>query len=226
MTTTFTSLLDQIEYAIDDPTNQQWIRATLIMWAKEAMRVFPILRPNQDSYLFVGSTHTVELPADFREIVSVEYPKNQDPPVYLKRMNWLDQDFYSTEQNYDVDHDYADGTGWVLYLSRLMVADDTLNINYLATHETDLDDDSADLITVPDEYVNILIAYVIMKAYRERLSAYMQDPTAFTQVVAQMVEAVTRAEAHYTTLVTSAQAYLAASRPSPKRKVDAFDRVY
>ena len=227
MSTAFLSLLDHIEFALDDTPNTQWSRIILVAWAKEALRVFPILRPMYNSYLFVGSTHTIDLPADFREVVSVEYPENEDPPVYLKRMNHLDQDFYATEDNFDVDYDFSDGKGWVLYTSRLMVATDQVTINYLATHDTDLDDgEPADLITVPDEFEHILIAYVVMKAYRERLSDKMQDPTAYSQVVAQMVEAVTRAEDHYFKLAEIAQARLAASRPSPKRKVDAFDRVY
>jgi hypothetical protein len=111
-------------------------------------------------------------------------------------------------------------------LSRGMVGGEHLHINYLANHDTAMADDSTKVISVPDEYENILIAYVVAKGYRERLGHYMQDPTAHTSIILQMTEMVNKAELNYQQLVLRAQEKLAGSRTSPSMQVDKFDRVY
>jgi len=79
---------------------------------------------------------------------------------------------------------------------------------------------------VPDEYVHIIVAYVVAVAYRERLSLYMIDPTAHVNVIGQMTEMVQHAEEHYNKLVSDAQLRLAQSKRSPAFQVDKHDRVY
>jgi hypothetical protein len=101
-----------------------------------------------------------------------------------------------------------------------------IKIQYLANHLIGLADDSVALITVPDEYVNILIAYVVAKAYREMLSTYMVDPTAHTSIISQMTDMVNKAEEQYKDMVAQAQSKLSDSRLSPKFEMDKHDRVY
>jgi hypothetical protein len=170
MTTSFQSLLSACLVALGDSTGAMWSRTDVIWpWCIEAMLAFPILRPMQDTPSTAAATHVITLPSDFREIISVEYPVGQEPPVYLSRRNSFDPNFYSSDEYYDIDRNYASATGWVLVFSKKLLIDSDVVVNYLAIHDTDLDDASDSYITVPDEYVNILVAYMLAKGYRERL---------------------------------------------------------
>jgi hypothetical protein len=79
---------------------------------------------------------------------------------------------------------------------------------------------------VPDEYVHILVAYVVMKAFRERLIKYLGNPSVFTELVGELTATVEKAEKLYFKLVDNAVARLAESRTSPHMEADKFDRIY
>ncbi|HSB65036.1 MAG TPA: hypothetical protein VLD65_00565 [Anaerolineales bacterium] len=228
MTTSFESLLTYCLVALGDSDASTWSRTDVIWpWCNEAMLAFPILRPMQDDHTVAGAaTHVISLPTDFREPISVEYPISQDPPQYLTRKNRFDPGFYEAETYYDIERDYSSSTGWSLWTSKLLAVGVHIKTNYLATHKTDCIDDPASLITVPDEYVHILVAYVVAKGYRERLGVYMQDPTAHMTIITQMTNMVLQAEKRYSELISSAMAKLIDSRTSPHMEVDKFDRVY
>ena len=226
MSVKFSQLLTDCLVSLGDDDASTWSRTDVIWpWCIEAMMAFPILRGMELEYTMLAASHKVTLPSDFREIISVEYPIDQEPPVYLTRLNHLDPAFYETETHYDIDRDYKTGKGWLLYVAKKLAIGDDVRISYLANHSTDVDD-ADKLITVPDEYENILIAYVVAKAYRERLGAYMQDPTAHTSIILQMTEMVRKADDNYKALVLRAQENLAESRTSPHMSSDKFDRVY
>jgi hypothetical protein len=228
MTISFDKLLTHCLLALGDSTCATWSRTDAIWsWCIEAMLAFPILRPAQQVITVAGAaSYQHDLASDFREIVSVEYPVSQDPPEFLSRLNRLDPNFYSSDDSYDMDRNYVDGTGWVLFTSKKLAVGQVIKINYLANHDTDLEDDPASYITVPDEYESILVAYVVAKGYRERLGNYMQDPTAHMTIITQMTTMVLRAEENYNELVKQAVARYTESRILPHRQVDKFDRTY
>jgi hypothetical protein len=188
---------------------------------------FPILRPMLDDHTNgLVKLYKYRMAEDFRETISVEYPVNQFPPVYLKRKNRFDPSFYLEEGYYDIDRDHTGGTHWTCYVSGGIAVGAHIYMQYLANHDTAMADDSSTTITVPDEYTHILVMYVIAKAYRERLSLYMQDPTAYSQLITQMTEMVEHAENKYKEMVTTAQQRLAQSKIPPKYALDKNDRVY
>jgi hypothetical protein len=227
MSILFSKLLTDCLAALGDNLAATWSRTTTIWpWCIEAMLSFPILRPQQQAFTAEAAVREISLNTDFREIIGVEYPVDQDPPSYLIRKNRFDPVFFTDDRHYDIDRDYESGKGWVLWLSKTLAIDDQVNINYLATHDLDMLDDTVTVITVPDEYENILIAYVIARAYRERLSLYLQDPTAHTSLIMQMTDMVEKAENNYQHLVLRAQEKLTDSRTSPRMQADKFDRVY
>lgn len=227
MSITFTKLLTDCLVALGDDDATTWSRINKIWpWCIEAMMAFPILRGMELEYTMLAASHKVTLPADFREIISVEYPIDQEPPIYLTRLNHLDPSFYQAETYYDIDRDYKTGKGWLLYVAKMLAIGEKVRISYLSNHSTDLADDSTKLISVPDEYEGILIAFVIAKAYRERLGAYMQDPTAHTSIILQMTDMVRKSEDNYQQMVLRAQEKLSDSRTSPHMSVDKYDRVY
>jgi hypothetical protein len=228
MAFTWTKVLSDCLIALGDSTAATWSRTSTIWpWLQEAVLNFPILRPMLDDHTNGASiTYSYQLATDFREVISVEYPISQTPPVYLIRKNRLDPDFYNEAGYYDIDRDYSAGVGWFGYISGGIAASAHIKMQYLANHSTNVVDDSTATWTVPDEYESIIIAYVIAKAYRERLGAMMVDPTAHTSIILQMTEMVKKAEDNYKDLVQRAQKKLAESRLSPSFTVDKYDRVY
>jgi hypothetical protein len=228
MSISFKTLLTDCLVALGDSTGTTWARISKMWpWCIEAIRTFPILRPMYENHLNAGGlTYTIALPLDFREMISVEYPAAQTPPEYLVRKNRRDTNFYSQNGYYDVDHDYAAGTGWFLYVSNGITHLTNVFIQYLANHDTDMADDDAHLLTIPDEYENILIANVICRAYRERLSYFMQNPTAHSNVIMQYTTMVQKAEDSYHAMVAAAQLKLVESKITTNKTLDKFDRVY
>ena len=228
MSISFQSLLTDCLVALGDSAGSTWSRVNR-MWpfCIEAMRTFPILRPMLDDHTNGASViYYFDMATDFREVISVEYPISQTPPQYLARKNRLDPHFYDEAGYYDIDHDYASGAGWTMYISGGLSALAHIYVQYLANHDLNMADDSQHLITIPDEYYSILIQQVMLRAYRERLSYYMQNPTAHTSVIAQYTEMVQHAEEHYNDMVQQAQAKLATSIASPRLESDKYDRVY
>ena len=228
MSITFTKLLSDCLVAMGDETAATWDRTdTIWPWAIEGMLAFPILRPMTDDHTNGAVlVYSFDLPTDFREVITVEYPISQVPPSYLVRKNRLDPDFHNAAGYYDIDHNYASGEGWVCFVSKGLGANHHIRTNYLANHDTAMLDDSTVTITIPDEYENILVAYVLAKGFRERLSAYMITPTAHSSLIMQMTDMVRKAEDNYHLLVQRAQQKLADSRITPNVAVDKFDRVY
>src|SRR5512143_2070743 len=223
MTTSFSELLTDCLVALGDSDGSTWSRTDVIWpWAIEAMLEFPILRPMEQSISVSITGHMFDLAADFRDIIAVEYPVSQEPPKYLTRKNRQDPSFFSTDEYYDVDRDYVSSGGWVLWTSKKIPAVSTIKVSYLANHKTDVTDSTSSYISVPDEYRGILVAYVVAKGYRERLGAFMQDPTAHQSIITQMTEMVQHAEENYQLLIKRAQEKLAESRTSPHMHSDKY----
>ncbi len=114
----------------------------------------------------------------------------------------------------------------MVYFSTSIPVGAHVKSQYLANHDTDMADDGTHFITIPDEYEELIIASVVCKAYRERLSFYMQDPTAHQAVILEMTQMVRDADTRYQSMVITIQQKLAISRLASDRKVDKFDRVY
>jgi hypothetical protein len=228
MSVLFKTLLSDVLSALGDDNGLMWSRIDKIWpWCVEAMRTFPFLRPQlEDHTIVAGEEHRYDLPDNFREVISVEYPVDQQPPAYLVKKNRLDPDFYSSNNFFDVDHNYSDGIGWIIHFSATLSEDDHVYVEYMAEHDLDMLDDNFSTITVPDEFYSILIAKLIVKAYRERLSYTMQDPTAHSTIIQQLTEMVRKAEQSYASQVADAQQRISNSKISPRLAADQFDRVY
>jgi hypothetical protein len=228
MTISFLTLLTDCLVALGDTMGSTWTRIGVMdQWCIEAIRSFPILRPMFDDHTNGASVvYSVQMPTDFRQLISVEYPINQAPPVYLMRKNRLDPEFYNQAGYYDIDHDYTTGSGWSMYISGGVAALAHIKSQYLANHNTAMTDVGTCYLSVPDEYYSILITSVMCRAYRERLSFMMQDPTAHMTVITQLTEMVQHIEDLFQSQVAAAQSRMANSIVSPRLSGDKFDRVY
>jgi hypothetical protein len=227
MAISFKQFLDESLLALGDSAGAVWSRANVMTpWCIDAIRSFPILRPMDYGYLFVATVYSIDMPADFRQLISVEYPTAQVPPVYLARRNRLDPEFYKSASFYDIDHNYDTGEGWLLFLSGGATTGMRIRIEYLANHDLAMSDDDECFLSVPDEHFFILITSVICRAYREQLTKAMQNPTYYLSQIPQMVKMVDQVEALYQSQITAAQSRLANSIVSPRLATDKYDRVY
>jgi hypothetical protein len=225
MAITFGSLLSKVMYALGDIGEAYWTKSTVFYWLVEAIREFPIPRPQLENYTVITDTHVLTLPADFRDLVWVEYPVGEEPPVHLTRRSHLESDFYDRAGYYDIDRDYSTGKGWTLWTSELIPAGaHVIKVNYLADHDTDMAEGSA--LTVPERYHNILMQYTIWRAWNEKLSLEIANPTAHTSTILQITETVAKAREKYDELIVDAVKSLSQSRVTHNRKMDKYDRIY
>ena len=238
MTITFTQLLDDIEYQLgfagpgSGLPEQYWERSLHFEpWSKAAILAFPLLRP--DSYAFTmlvpgRNPHIVELPADFRVMVTVEFPGATVPPVLLTRANCQASDFYDTDDYYDIKRNFSLGSGYNIIFSRSLVATDHAHLNYLVPHDADLMDNGVDELTIPDEYEDILIAYVIARAYRHLMTIFVCDPSAHENTISELTQMIKAAEDKYNNMIKSLTSDISVGESwiIGNRKSDKHDRVY
>jgi hypothetical protein len=238
MPITFSQLLNDTEtvLAFEIPYSNYipeliWDREwKLIPWAKMIMLSFPVLRPKLAMYKIgiPDSYHILELPEDYREIMSIEFPTRQDPPEYLIRKNHLNQGFFGTDLYYDVDFNYEAGTGYNLIVSRTLEGDDTFYVNYLTNHDVDLEDNETDLITIPDQYEDVIIMGITTLAYREFLSWVSFEPTVLETTILHLSDMCAYADAKYSKMLSDLinKTGSGDSTITPNRTVDKYDRVY
>lgn len=222
--TTFGSHLTRIMYSLGDPGETTWSRTMEVWyWLIEAIREFPILRPMQSDLTSVTATHTLALPSDFKEIIAVEYPTAESPPRYHVRRSRLEVDFYDGEY-YDIDRDYDSGAGWNLWMGQTVAAAAAVRVDYLAMHDTNAGENM--VLTIPDQYLNILSEYCIIRAWTERLSSEIQNPTAHAATIAQINATLEAHRQTYTRLVAQALSELTTSRVTLNHPSDSHDRIY
>jgi len=238
MTITFTQLLDDIEYQLGYAgpgagyPEAYWERSLHFEpWAKAAILAFPLLRP--DSYAFTliiepRNSHIVELPEDFRVMVSVEYPASQLPPVYLTRLSYQSPEFYGSDSYYDIERNFTIGKGYQIIFSKELEEGDHAHLNYLVPHDADLMDNGIDELTIQDEYEDILIAYVIARAYRHLMTLFVCDPSAHENTISELTEMIKAAEDKYNNMIKSltSEISIGESWIIGNRKSDKHDRVY
>ncbi|MBN2148704.1 MAG: hypothetical protein JW726_15055 [Anaerolineales bacterium] len=215
------------DYCLDmlgDGSSAVWARATVMQWVNEAIRDFPIGKPTDTVITCTAGTYAYDLPAGFREITKVEYPTSQDPPEYLVRKSHQDPDFWADDIYYDVDRDYTSESGHQLWISADAATGATVNVNYLADHTSTLTEYST--ITVPDQYLGVLMLHVRKTAYAERLAYQIGTPTAHTSTIQQTSNAYQQAKSEYEKAVELMLAALAESRQTPLWKMDKYDRTY
>lgn len=224
--TTFGNHLTRVMYSLGDPSGSIWSRTNEVWyWLIEAIREFPILRPMQEdiSEIGVGDIHTLSLPADFKEIISVEWPVDQTPPRYHLRRNRLEADFYDGD-TYDIERDYESGSGWTLWMGQPIPPGEVVRVDYLAMHDTSATEIM--VLTVPDQYLNILTEYCIIRAWTERLSTEISNPTAHATTIAQINSTIQHHRETYNRLVQQAVREMTTSRVTMNRRMDKHDRIY
>jgi hypothetical protein len=221
--TLFGSFLTRVMYSLGDPTEAHWSRSNEVWyWLIEAIREFPILRPMSADVSDASDRHQIELPADFKEVIAVQWPITSEMRMHTRRSR-LAAGFYSGDY-YDVDRDYAAGSGWMLWMGREVPYAQPVRVSYLALHDTAMGENTP--LTVPDQYLNILTEYCLLRAWTERLSNEIRDPTAHSATIAEINRAIAGHRQTYHKLVDQAVRELTTSRVTLDHRLDGHDRIY
>ncbi len=205
--TTLADLADQIQILLSDSGAATWSQSVIEGWVNDAIRDYSNHFPRLVTSTIATSAddRSYDLPTDFQEIVTVEYPTGEEPPEYLSRLSFKHADFYQGDYWYDIirreDVDDADE----LWMSKKPGASETITITYNASHDHALA--SGDSVTVPSKHHNILTAFVYWKAAQELQSAEQQSPTSSSSLLmAQLANNADRLKRAYATAVAQALA--------------------
>jgi len=230
--TTLANLADRCQLALNDTAAGTWSQDTVEAWCIDAIRdysqAFPRVRAFTIDISGASPGHEFDLTTDTIDVVQVEYPDGEDPPVYLKRRARTHPRFYYQTGYYDLEllHDSQEFS--ILYLSEEPSDGETIAIQALCHHDVTLA--SGDDITVPVEHESILVLYVLWQAFKERLATEQQDPdttlAGAVTLLQQLVKGATQAEAEYRRALERAQKARSQSGIVGPWAADRFDPIY
>ena len=230
--TTLADLADRCQSTLADTAAGTWSQDVVEEWVIDGIRDYSQRFPRTDTISITMSGtdlgHEFDISTDVIALVLVEYPGDEDPPVYLKRRPRTHSQFYGHQGYYDF-HVTNDATEYaVLYLSEEPSDGEKVYITYLCHHDVTLL--SGDDITVPVTHESIIELYVIWQAFKERLSAEMQDPdkslAGNVTLLQQLVKGATQAEQEYRRALQRAQEARSQGGITGPWKADDEDRIY
>jgi len=224
---TFGDLLDRVMISLGDATGATWDREDVIWdWIIDAIKELPFYIPSEGELKHdLNHDHEFTLPAATVSVVAVEYPIDQDPPAYLVRKSHFEPNFFNSDSYYDVDRHFTSGEGLRLWTSAALAVDAEVRVSYLARHNTTYAAEATET-DIEDQYINLIVLYVVWLAWQERLSVHLQDPTAYTNVIAQVTQAMDLAKQNYLNAVIQAIQEQVHSRYVQGWRNDKYDRIY
>lgn len=183
-------------YHWSDLQINQWINDAIADYGQNFPRQ---LRLEIDTH---ADLQQYELPAGFQSVVSVEYPADEDPPEYLRRLAYTHVEFWELGGRYDVVR-RGDGTAVdELWLSDEPEDGKTIRLEFLADHAS-LDDDG-DACTVPDRHLELLVLFVRWAALQELAASEARNPDPTTLAMSVLDTNAMRAERVYRNAVKEA----------------------
>lgn len=180
---TLQELIDQCQNVLADAAGVVWSEAKINEWIVQAIREYSRHFPRRMNVTISatpgagGHYNTAyALPTDFLECLAVEFPKDENPPIWLKRRSEEDADFGAGY--YDIRRSGDSQSASYVVLGEEPGAGDELKVVYLGLHDITLA--VGDPVTVPDEDIELLVAFVKMRAFEERLADEEKgsDPTS------------------------------------------------
>ncbi|MFN2158764.1 MAG: hypothetical protein ACK2TW_02310 [Anaerolineales bacterium] len=204
----------------------KWSNEQVNQWINDAIADYSIHFPLLKTQTISCSEddRQYDLSTDFVEVISVEYPTGEDPPVYLTRRDYKHPDFWEVEGYYDVlkhrDFENPDE----LIISEEPDEGESIDVIYQA-HHTFLDDDDTDEMSVPERHLDLIILYVRMAAYQELATTESCDPNTNSIIAGTLELNAHRAERFYRKQLSE---FKTAESESGKAKwtMDEYDRVY
>lgn len=225
--TTLAQLANRAQGAVDDETAEQWPQNLVEEWCLEGIRDynqhFP--RTRSTTVATTADVRQYDLPADFRGVVSVEYPTGEDPPQFLLQRSRLGKQFWGRRGYFDVIARNDAANVAELVISEKPQAGQTITLEYLADHELALE--STDEITVPGRHEGIIVEFCIWRAWLELLAGEQQAPTSNSSLLmSQYASNADRAKRAYVESLARALRAGEGKSASVAWRLDKWDRIY
>lgn len=209
--TTLQNLIDDCEADLDDSGNATWAAADIEQWCRDAIADYSLHFPLTTTATTNCSDddRRYDLHKDVVQVLTVEYPKGEDPPVFLQRRPHSHPDFWREDGYYDVliHDDYSDASE--LLISTKPSTGEDIEITYQKRHDNTIA--TSGTLTVPLHHEPILRNYVVWRAVLQLKAAEEASPTSNSSLLmSQLAINVDRARRAYTDAL--AKAVFAASR--------------
>jgi len=178
MATTLTQLIDACEADLADSSNAVWSAADVEQWLRDAIADYSQHFPRTMTTEIACSADDREydLAATFQEMITVEYPKDEDPPQFLQRRPHNHPDFWPEAGYYDIIFRAGDSDVDELWISTKPAAGEKIDATYLADH--DFTSVVATATTVPEKHHHILRKYVMWQALHQLKVQEEASPTS------------------------------------------------
>ena len=231
--TTVAQLADRCQIALSDTAATTWPQATVEDWVCDAIRdysqYFPRVVTSTVDAIGAIAVHYLDLPTTFLEMVSVEFPKGENPPTYLERRSIHHPEFWDRDGYYDIVYSHQiveDPVGTTanrIYFSRLPLATEGYTLRFHAVHAAS---GAADTVTVRTDHQPLLVLFVVWRALKERQAKESANPDTTSKYLNQLVYAATQAEVEYRRALQRALGSQSDSGSAGPWRTDVYDPIY
>jgi hypothetical protein len=203
--TTLQNLIDACEADLDDSGNATWLAADIEQWCRDAISDYSqhFHTTEASTINCSASDRQYDLATRLVDIIAVEYPKGEDPPVFLRRRPHTHPDFWVEDGYFDVLYHNSDWTADELLISTKPSAGQSIEVDWLGSYDITMITSAA--ITVPIEHHHILRNYVVWRAALQLKAAEEASPTSNSSLLmSQLAINVDRARRAYTDALAKA----------------------
>ena len=178
------------------PDVTAWPDTSLDAWIRAGVRHYSGRFPRlwTHSISAVADVQLYDLPAHAVSVSTVEFPAGRFPAQYLVPVEPLDSRMQTGGAAYTLIG--TDDGGVAIQNGRLLLAPvvaggETLTVGYRAPHPEPLTDVA--VLTVPDQYLGILVQYCVWSAMQAKLTGEVAEPYRNMGLVGQLTESVAAA---------------------------------
>jgi hypothetical protein len=226
--TTLAEIIDLCEADLADSGNATWAAADIQQWCVDAIADYSQHFQRELSVDLVTTLNdrTYDVPDVLVGVISVEYPKGEDPPKYLQPRSHTHPNFWITSGYYDFIISGNDTDADEIWISEKPAASENIAVRYLAHH--DLPTETTDNLTVPDEHQHLLRNYVLWRAALQLKAIEEASPTSNSSLImSQLAVNTDRLRRSYVDSLAKALYAVSRSRPvSWKGQTNESSRIY
>lgn len=166
--TLLSEIVSLAQVAIGDSGAGTWPQSSVEGWCRAALRVLSMEFPRiiELAIAAVDAAREYELPADYHDAISVEYPAGEERPSYLQRWPRESERFWSEGGRYDVLNSEDGNRAARLVLNVAPKSGQNIRVIYYGGHDDEVD--LAGPVSLPRKLHHLVTAYAVWEAWRER----------------------------------------------------------
>ena len=225
--TTYTVILAEVRNLLGDIVNTEFSDAVLLDFIQQCIRDLSMHFPRTSEYTLSTTLNErkYELETYITGILSVEFPTDEDPPIFLKRRAYTHPRFWMVDGYYDfikpADADTLNPPR--IWISNKPAEDEVITIRVTTEHNALIEE--TDDTTIQDRHLHLFGLFVRWKCWQQLATKEGMDPGALQIASTSLESNATAAEHAYRAALQSA---LEAEGESglAEWKLDRFDRTY